>query len=122
MLLHQHYYVLKSSKGLNMLHKWKVKDIIKCQTEDSLPGLIVKSWWKITGDTLTVLYGLIFHQVSPVTPKQVLPHHVHLQIHLSIPEGEASIILNNWTQIALGEPRKAVGRKASLQTLALLSV
>lgn len=38
-----------------------------------------------------------------------------------MPGEEASVILDNWTQIALGEAEKAVEREAGLQALALLS-
>lgn len=44
------------------------------------------------------------------------------KIHLSMPEGEASIILNNWTQIALGrykrlwEEKPAFGHSLSYQS------
>lgn len=38
-----------------------------------------------------------------------------------MPEGEASIITNNWTQIALGRLKKAIRRKAGLRAFAVLS-
>lgn len=80
--------------------------------------LVVRSWLK-NGEKGIRLSSVGF----PSDSKAVLHHPMSTcrHIHLSMPEGEGSIILNNWTQIALGEVQKAVGRKDGLQTLAVLS-
>lgn len=99
-----------------IFHKYvEVEEIIKCCTEDSLPGLIVKSWWEIweTPAWLSSMVNVCFHEVSPVTPRRrCITSSPPAEIHFSMPEGEASIIPNNWTRVALGDGTKSCGKKS----------
>lgn len=70
---------------------------------------------------LYYIVHISFNNVFPVTPKQrYITSSPPSKIHLSMPEGQAFIILNNWTQSVLVR-YKRLSRKACLEALGLLS-
>lgn len=90
----------KSYKVWRRFSSMGKSEIIKCHNEDSLTGHLVKkhpSDWCV----------FFSREVSPGSSSPA-------EIYLSMPVGEASIILNNWTHIALGELWKAVGEKSQV--------
>ena len=91
---------------------------VKSHAQNSFPRLSVK---KAPCDC-SKLFISVSIRITEAPQQCYITSSSPAEIYLSIPEREASIILNNRTQIALWEVRRAAGRKASLQALALLSV
>lgn len=108
-----------------MLHKYgEVGEIIKCHTEDSLPGLNSKVMVGDMGNILlTVLYvSCLFPSGFPSDSKEVLHHLISTcKDPPFYARGRSFYNPEQLDSNCPGEVQKAVGRKASLQALALLS-